>query len=187
MYEPNRQTLKSIPRLVVLPPLLLWLAACSDAAPSAPAIGERFPLEALAGASPLNDFSRELQGKALLVNFWATWCEPCRREMPVLQQLSDRLDADRFAVIGVSVDEDTNLALEFLLERGIRFGNLQDSGQPPARQALGILSYPQTFLVAPDGRITARIDEILDPGDPGLAAWYSTVSRDADGSMPGGY
>ncbi len=184
MYEPNRQTLKN---LVVLPPLLLWLAACSDATSSAPAIGERFPLEALAGASPLNDFSRELQGKALLVNFWATWCEPCRREMPVLQQLSDRLDADRFAVIGVSVDEDTNLALEFLLERGIRFGNLQDSGQPPARQALGILSYPQTFLVAPGGHITARIDGILDPGDASLVAWYSAGSRGSDGPVPGGY
>ena len=187
MNDLNRQPLKIATRILLLPPLLFWLAACSDATPSSARVGDRFPLELLAGANPLNDFSQPLHGTALLINFWATWCEPCRREMPDLQQLSDRLDADRFAVIGISVDEDTNLALEFLLERDIRFGNLQDSGQVPAREALGIRSYPQTFLVTPDGRIAARIDEVLDPGNASLVAWYSGGSRNSDGPVPGGY
>ena len=108
-------------------------------------------------AMSLDGTRPDLADKTLLVNFWATWCAPCRREMPDLQRLSDALDRSRFAVIGVSVDADTNLAREFLLRHQIRFANLQDVNQEISSRLLGIKAFPETFIVAPDGVIIKRI------------------------------
>jgi thiol-disulfide isomerase/thioredoxin len=61
------------------------------------------------------------KGKVVLVNFWATWCEPCRAEMPMLAKLSARLKARGFELLTISSDEpeDADQALRFLSERGI--------------------------------------------------------------------
>jgi thiol-disulfide isomerase/thioredoxin len=144
--------------------LMQGLAACSDADAPAPGAGAKFPLAALGQAKRISKGEIDLDGKTLLINFWATWCEPCRSEMPVLQQLSDSLDPERFAVIGVSVDEDSNLVREFMLQYKIRFHNFQDDNFQLASDLLGIQSYPQTFIVSPQGVITRRISEVLLPG-----------------------
>ncbi len=59
------------------------------------------PAETAVPKVALSDF----HGKTLIINFWATWCAPCREEMPALQSLSEQLDPRRYTVIGVSVDE----------------------------------------------------------------------------------
>ena len=121
-------------------------------------MGSRFPLDALMQTTDLGTSRTALEGRTLVINFWATWCAPCREEMPMLQQLSDRLDPNRFAVIGVSVDDDANLVREFLLRHDIRFHSFQDRGMRLARETLGIVAYPQTFIVTPRGLISDRID-----------------------------
>lgn len=144
--------------------LMQGLVGCSDTDTPAPGAGAAFPLDALGQARRINEGEIDLEGKTLLINFWATWCEPCRGEMPVLQQLSDSLDPERFAVIGVSVDEDSNLIREFMLQYKIRFHNFQDDNFRIASDLLGIQTYPQTFIVSPQGVITRRINEVLLPG-----------------------
>ena len=137
--------------------VFLLLSGCSDTADPGASVGSRFPLDALLQSPDLGGDRGTLQGRTLVINFWATWCAPCREEMPLLQQLSDRLDPERYAVVGVSVDEDRNLVQEFLLQYGIRFRTFQDGEMSLARDLLGIVSYPQTFIVSPQGIITARI------------------------------
>jgi thiol-disulfide isomerase/thioredoxin len=124
----------------------LLLAACGR--PAQPQ--ERFPRLELAA----------LHGEpgwrgALLVNYWATWCAPCRREMAGLERLSRRAAA-RFTVVGVCVDEDLNLAREWLRREGVSFANFADPGLRISRQALRIDALPETFLVAADGRLIER-------------------------------
>ncbi len=147
--------------------LVQGLAGCNDAAKQFPVAGEIFPLSALDQLTSISGAEIDIKGKTLLINFWATWCAPCRSEMPVLQKLSDSLDADRFAVVGVSVDEDSNLIREFMLQYKIRFRNFQDDNFRLAAELLGITSYPETFIVSPQGIITRRISEVI-PSDQNI-------------------
>ena len=144
--------------------ILQGLSSCSEQTRDPAGEGNVFPLQSIESLPLLGSTRPSLGNKTLLINFWATWCAPCREEMPYLQRLSERLDPDRFAVIGVSVDDDANLVREFLLQYRIRFPNYLDAGNNLASDRLGLGSYPQTFVVSPDGIIKRRIDQAI-PAD----------------------
>lgn len=149
--------LRQITLMLLLGLLIQNLAGCGEKKQGYPKAGDSFPLAALNQARLLGDKAPELENKTLLINFWATWCTPCRNEMPHLQQLSAALDQDKFAVIGVSVDDDTYLVEEFLSQYRIRFPNLLDEDLEIASRLLGIQVFPETFIVAPSGVILKRI------------------------------
>jgi thiol-disulfide isomerase/thioredoxin len=148
--------------------VLQGLAGCSDNSAKLPPVGEYFPLSALKQLKNVRGDEVDFNNKTLLINFWATWCTPCRREMPDLQQLNDVLDQDRYAVIGVSVDDDINLVREFLLQHQIRFPIFQDDNFRLASELLGIEAYPDTFIVSPQGIITKRINGIISWDENGI-------------------
>ena len=158
-HRPVSQTdgLRSLRAMLVAGLFLQSLSACADRKQAYPEAGDPFPLEALDQITNLSEEGFESNGKVLLINFWATWCAPCRKEMPDLQRLSETLDRRRFDVIGVSVDEDINLVREFLLQRGIRFVNFQDPDLSISDRLLGIDVFPTTFIVDRDGNILHRI------------------------------
>ncbi len=69
----------------------------------------------------------DLHAKVVLINFWATWCPPCVKEMPSLQRLSDKYSAKGLRVVGISLDEDPEVVLEkFLTKNGIKFSSFTD-------------------------------------------------------------
>jgi thiol-disulfide isomerase/thioredoxin len=130
---------------------------CTDKKQSYPEAGEAFPLTVLNQLKKVDDNNIDLKNKTLLINLWATWCAPCRREMPDLQKLSEKLDQTKFAVIGISVDDDINLVKEFLLQYKIGFSNFQDENLAIAAKQLGIDAYPETFIISPTGITLMRI------------------------------
>lgn len=77
--------------------------------------------------------------------------------MPYLQQLSDSLDSSEYAIIGISVDEDSNLVKEFLLQYDINYPNYLDVDQLLATEQFGIIAFPETILVSSEGIIVSRI------------------------------
>lgn len=86
------------------------------------------------------------RGPALIVNFWATWCSPCREEMPSLQRLASSYPPGDLQVIGISVDDDVNLVKEFQLRHAIDFTLLSDHDQRLTNTLqIGVL--PMTFLL----------------------------------------
>jgi thiol-disulfide isomerase/thioredoxin len=135
-----------------------WMAGCSQrATPQVPA-AERLPELTLTRLDDgLPSALERVPGRAVVLNFWATWCEPCRREMSGLQSLSDKSDPDRLAVIGISVDSDVNLAREFLIKHRLSFTNFIDHAGEASASVLGIRVLPQTLLVTADGTVAARI------------------------------
>jgi len=156
-------------RLTMLATVVLWGAL---AAYEEPSLSGREPLSAPVERLPdiqLTEFTgtisslrEEHPGKAIVLNVWATWCAPCRIELPSLQRLSDELDSDHFTVVGLSVDEDPDFVSEYLRDVGITFANYL-SADPVAMQArLKIESFPQTFLVRPDGTLEGRIVGLRD-------------------------
>lgn len=103
-------------------------------------------------------------GRPLLLNLWATWCPPCRAEMPYLQELSDRYAGRGLAVVGISVDNASaaDLVREFLSQSGVEYDILMDPAGA-SMDALGVVGLPATFLVDAQGTVrhiqTGPVDE----------------------------
>jgi thiol-disulfide isomerase/thioredoxin len=147
------------------------LAGCSEAPPAKPEIkeGKPFPAIAMVNASGNALEDPAFRGKLLILNVWATWCPPCRREMPGLERLSKMLDPERFVVLGMSTDQDERLAAEFLMQNGITFFNFFDQNARLSRE-WELKVYPETFLIAPDGKLIRRIAGLREWDSPEMVA-----------------
>ncbi len=151
-------------RTLLLSLLALLLTACEmgqePVADSSHRIkpGEPFPEVVLAGLDREDLPIAQLRGKLVVLNVWATWCRPCRNELPSLQRLAEQLDPERFAVLGLSVDDDKHHPREYLIDRKIRLVSYIDLQMEIARDRLGVQGYPDTYLIGPDGRLLISIE-----------------------------
>ena len=131
-------------------------ASEQKASNSGPAIGAK--LTALAALPRVTADGKLPEGRIVIANFWATWCAPCRRELPELQDLADRLDGKKAVVVGIAVDAEAEFVREFMNDLGVSFLNLHDSKGVLARAEFGVASYPQTLIFDKDGTLHARIE-----------------------------
>ena len=146
---------RSLPGLLCLAALL---SGCGQAPPPDVLVeGRRLPALTLTNFDGTRASIDSYRGKLVILNVWATWCAPCRQEMPALDRLHRKLDPQRFAVIGLSVDAEGDIAQEFLRERGIGFRSYLDADAALARRVLEIRVYPDTFIISPDGVLLRRI------------------------------
>ena len=106
----------------------------------------------------------EQQGKVVLINFWATWCAPCREEMPALQAAYENLADRGLVVLGVNWTQVDNLAdvETFVTELGLTFPILLDSDGTVSEDLYQVLGLPTSVLVGRDGTIRAVRIGILD-------------------------
>src|SRR6267378_6016522 len=136
----------------------LLAAANALAAPQAPkAAVPRDPV--LIDAQAYQKLIEQYRGKALLVNFWATWCEPCRDEYPLLNELAKQYAPQGLKVVGVSMDDDGDLILmrRFLARYKPIFPNYRKKAGDEELFRQGVLSawngvLPASFWYAKDGR-----------------------------------
>ncbi len=94
----------------------------------------------------------DLRGQAVLLNFWATWCPPCRAEMPAIAQVYEDYRGQGFLVLAVTADDTRADAAAFAAEYGLPFPILTDSSATAAR-AYRITSLPTSFFITPQGII----------------------------------
>ena len=96
------------------------------------------------------------RGKVVILNFWATWCPPCRAEMPSMQRLYDEIGGDGIELLAVDLQESEKTVKDFLEKNGYTFPVLFDStGQAGAMY--GARSIPTTYLIDADGMAVARV------------------------------
>src|SRR3954469_2451050 len=97
---------------------------------------------------------RELKGKVVLVNFWATWCPPCRKEMPDLQALYDKYKEQGFVVLSIS-DEEPAKVQPFITERKITYPVLLDPGRK-VNEEFQVEGIPKSFVYDREGKLVAQ-------------------------------
>jgi peroxiredoxin len=95
---------------------------------------------------------QEQRGRVVLVNFWATWCGPCRVEMPHLNRLHEKYRAAGLVLLGVNVDEDPRTAAGVAAKLGVQFPVLLDTDKAVSR-LYDLNSMPSTVLIDRDGRV----------------------------------
>jgi thiol-disulfide isomerase/thioredoxin len=144
--------------------LLLGLPAGSPVAADLPPLSHSLTKQAPkpAPALKLKDLDgqlhdlAQLRGKVVLINFWATWCPPCRREMPSMERLGQALAGEAFAVLAVDVGEDADTITIFTsqFDTTLTFPILLDT-RSRVMQAWKIAGLPTSFLVDRQGRIVA--------------------------------
>lgn len=94
----------------------------------------------------------EYLGDVVLINFWATWCGPCRQEMPLLDQLYTRYERVGFSLLGVNIDDDSARAMEMIRELGVSFPVLFDA-RKEVSQLYNVDAMPVTVLVDREGNV----------------------------------
>ena len=97
---------------------------------------------------------RDLKGKVVLVNFWATWCPPCRKEMPDLQALADKFKDQGFVVLAIS-DEEAAKVTPFIAERKINYPVLLDPGRK-VNDLFQVEGIPKSFVYNREGKMVAQ-------------------------------
>jgi cytochrome c biogenesis protein CcmG, thiol:disulfide interchange protein DsbE len=102
------------------------------------------------GTSSLSDY----RGKVVVLNYWASWCPPCRAESPLLERWHRRLSKSGATVLGVDVQDVDSDARAFAKKYGLTYPMLRD-GPGDTRDDLGILGLPETFVIDRKGRIAA--------------------------------
>jgi len=95
---------------------------------------------------------QEQRGRVVLVNFWATWCGPCRQEMPHLNRLHDKYRNAGFVLLGVNIDEDPRVAAEVAARIGVRFPVLFDTDKKVSR-LYDMSAMPATVVIDRDGKV----------------------------------
>jgi len=124
----------------------------------------------------------ELRGKPVLLNFWATWCAPCRVEMPWLVELDEKYRDRGLRIVGVSMDDlgETQEVARFAKERGVKYQVLL--GDSATADAYGGVRFmPQSFFINPSGKITKTTTGLTDQKD--LEAGVKGLLPSTDGSQ----
>ena len=118
------------------------------------------------------------RGKVVLLNLWATWCGPCRVEMPTLDRLQQRLGGDNFEVVALSVDRaGPGVVRRFYEETGIEALRLYIDQSGQALRTLGIIGLPTTLLIGAEGRELGRLVGPAEWDAPEIAALIEFIIR----------
>ena len=115
-------------------------------------VGQPAPQFALPDGSGKTVSLEDYSGQVVLINFWASWCGPCREEMPLLNQLSDRYGPLGFTMLGVNVEEDSSLADRFLDGTPVGFPILYDR-ENSVSKLYDVIAMPTTVIVDRQGNI----------------------------------
>jgi cytochrome c biogenesis protein CcmG, thiol:disulfide interchange protein DsbE len=119
------------------------------------------------GTGSLADY----RGKVVLINVWASWCEPCRDELPLIERTHKRLSARGGTVLGIDVKENSRAAMKAVDEFGLSFPNLRDRDGSFVRE-WGQTGYPENYVLDRNGKVAAVrrlpatqkwLDETLEP------------------------
>ena len=129
---------------------LLAVSGAATVLAAAALVGGPAPDFALKSRAGANLRLSEERGNVVMVNFWATWCGPCRQEMPLLDDIYERYRDAGFQLLGVNIDDDANKAARMTDDMGVGFPLLFDQDKEVSR-LYDVSAMPVTVLIDRDG------------------------------------
>lgn len=121
----------------------------------------------------------DYQGKAVFLNFWATWCPPCIDEMPAMETLNEKFRDRKFQMLAVSVDVNWNAIQDFYKQYGLNIPTLLDPGRQVSSR-YKVFKFPETYIIDRNGII---IHKKVGPerwADPQVLAWMDRLVREQE-------
>ncbi len=118
-----------------------------------------------------------LRGKVILVNFWATWCPPCRAEMPSMDKLNAAMADEDFVMLAINVEANGRAAVaEFLKKAPHKFPVLIDE-QGIVQELYGVYKFPESFVIRKDGIIDDKVIGAIDWAHPEKVAYFMELAK----------
>ena len=115
-------------------------------------------------------------GKVVVLNIWATWCEPCRTEMPTLDRLQGKLGSDRFEVVALSIDEaGLGVVKQFFEEISVKNLGMFIESNYKAITQLNVVGLPATILIDPNGHELGRLVGAAEWDTPEMIAFFKKI------------
>ena len=114
------------------------------------------------------------RGKVVFLNFWATWCPPCRAEMPSMEVLYRKLKGKDFEMMAVSVDRSISVVQKFVEKHNLNFPVLHDKKMAVSRM-YGVYGYPTTLLIDKTGKVAFKMIGARDWTDKRVVAQIETL------------
>jgi len=130
--------------------LVVATLCCGGTVRGAVKVGDAFP--ELSGFKLEGKIPAGLQGKVVMVDFWASWCEPCKQSFPVMEDLHRRFSDKGLVIVAINVDENRADMEAFLKKNAAGFAVVRDGGQKLVEKA-GIATMPSSFLIGRDGKV----------------------------------
>jgi len=116
----------------------------------------------------------QFRGQIVVLNFWATWCEPCVEEMPSLVEMQRQMKAKGITVVAVSIDENESAYRSFLKQHGVDLLTVRDPGQKtPA--LYGTRGWPETFIIDRNGVMRRKFIGAVDWTEPEITDFLSKL------------
>lgn len=116
----------------------------------------------------------QFRGQIVVLNFWATWCDPCVEEMPSLVEMQRRMKAKGVTVVAVSIDENESAYRSFLKQHGVDLLTVRDPGQKtPA--LYGTRGWPETFIIDRNGVMRRKFIGAVDWTEPEITDFLSKL------------
>ena len=118
-----------------------------------------------------------LRGKVVMVNFWATWCPPCRAEMPSMEKLNNAMAGEDFVMLAINTEANGRSAVaEFLQDSPHSFPILYDE-QGVVQKLYGVYKFPESFIITKSGIIDDKVIGAIDWAHPETVAYFKGLTK----------
>jgi len=119
----------------------------------------------------------DLRGKVVLVNFWATWCPPCKEEMPSMEKLNQLMAGNDFVMLAINTEENGRIVVpDFLQKTPYNFPILYDD-KGVVQKRYGVFKFPESFVVGKDGIVVEKVIGPLDWASFDTIAYFKNLTK----------